>query len=97
MNNTSEFSKSKYNSSPTKSSETNPHATDPQGARPGTTPSKSRGVEHPIPEDQALIGDTRHELHSKALPRSGGPNFGYGSKAPSDEFRADTGEGAACL
>jgi hypothetical protein len=87
MNSASEFNKSKYNSSPTKSSLTNPHSDS----------GKSRGVEEPVSTDAALIGDTRHELHSKPLPRKMGPNYGAGNSAPSDEFRPDTGEGASCL
>lgn len=96
-NKASEFDKTKYNSDPMESSKTNPHAKDPEGARGGAVPAKARGVEHPIAEDAALIGDTRHILATKALPRLNGPNFGYGKTAPSDQFRADCGDGADCL
>lgn len=56
---------------------------------------KSRGVENPIPEDMALIGDTRHPNHTQSLPRLVGPNFGYGGVAPSDQFRVECGKGAS--
>lgn len=49
----------------------------------------SRGVEHPVPSDGALIGDTRHELHHKSLPKHSFQN-NYGKKelsAPGDDFR----------
>lgn len=92
-NNASEFSKGSFNSSPMKSSKT-PTGTDhSEGARAGAVPAKSRGVEHPVPTDAALIGDTRHELHTKALPRRNGPNFGFGTTAPTDQLRVDEGEG----
>lgn len=42
------------------------------------------GVQHPIAEDMALIGDTRQELHTKSLPRKSGPNFGAESHAGPD-------------
>ena len=56
---------------------------------------KSRGVEHPISTDMALIGDTRHELHTKSLPKSYGPNYGLGKTGlgQSDQLRVDCGEG----
>ena len=57
---------------------------------------KTRGVEHPIAEDMALVGDTRHELHTKSLPRLTGPNFGLNSGSKkSDEFRVDCGHGVS--
>lgn len=84
-NNASEFAKLKANTPPMKSTATS--APKESG--------KSRGVEHPVSTDAALIGDTRHELHSKALPKLMGPNFGYGKEAPTDQFRVDCGEGAA--
>ena len=89
----SEFDKSKFNSSPMQSSKTNPHAKDPSGARNGAESAKARGVEHPTPEDAALIGDTRHALHHTPLPKKAGPNYGYGQSAPSDQLRVDCGEG----
>jgi len=53
-----------------------------------------RGIEHPIAEDMAAIGDTRHPLHHKPLPKLGhrydnrnAPN------ADSDEARDDMGIG----
>lgn len=78
-----------------KSSKTDPSLDHESGARAGNTEgtSKSRGVEHPIPEDMALIGDTRHSLHTAPLPRRMGPNFGHGEQAPSDQLRVDCGEG----
>ena len=86
-----------FNSSRTRSSSTDAMAPNPGGARSGAEPAKARGVEHPIAEDGALIGDTRHELHHKPLPKIGGPNFGYGASGTSDELRMDTGEGAKCI
>lgn len=86
--NASEFDKTKHNSSPTKSSLT------PVSGGGG----KTRGVEHPIAEDMALIGDTRHELHTKALPHRVGPHdYGLGQKGleASDQFRVDCGQGAS--
>lgn len=61
----------------------------------GTT----RGIEHPIAEDAAAIGDTRHRLHTAPLPKQEHPykahqnahNFGSGN--PGDEVRDDTGIG----
>jgi hypothetical protein len=59
----------------------------------------SRGVEHPITEDMALQGDTRHELHYKPLPRQEHPykahqnSHNFGSGNPGDEARDDTGQG----
>ena len=91
--NQSEFDKSKYNSAPMASSKTNPHAKDPMGARTGAESGKARGVEHPIPEDQALIGDTRHHLHTASLPKRKGPNFGLEGGGASDELRVDQGDG----
>lgn len=44
-------------------------------------------------EDQALIGDTRNPLHFKPLPKSMGPNYGYGKEVPTDEVRSDKGKG----
>lgn len=53
----------------------------------------SRGVEHPIATDAALIGDTRMELHTKSLPTLTGPNFGYAKSGGGSEERDDTGKG----
>lgn len=59
--------------------------------------AKTRGVENPVAEDMALIGDTRHELHTKSLPRRSGPNFGLAtSGGKGDEERDDTGHGQTC-
>jgi hypothetical protein len=91
----SEFDKTSFNSSPMKSSATDPRADHTGGARTGAEPAKSRGVEHPIAEDMALYGDTRHALHTMPLPRHTGPNFGYGESAPSDQLRVDCGLGEA--
>jgi len=94
----SEFDKSASNRPAMASSKTDPGAASPKGARSGVGGGKSRGVENPIPEDMALIGDTRHGLHTQSLPRKYGPNFGYGEEAPSDQFRVDCGDGVAgCL
>ena len=85
-----------------KSSQTGRDEKSPVGARSGATTARARGVDHPIPEDMALWGDTRHMLHSKALPKVLHPysqhqNAGYpesaGNLAGSDQFRVDTGEG----
>lgn len=62
----------------------------------------TRGVEHPIAEDAALIGDTRNELHYKPIPKQEHPyakhqnphNFGSGNTG--DEERDDTGMGQTC-
>lgn len=87
-NSQSEFDKSKPNSPPMQSSKT---------PAPGMS-GKSRGVENAIATDMALIGDTRHALHTAALPKKTGPNFGYGGDAPTDQFRVDCGEGVSgCL
>ncbi|MDE1766549.1 MAG: hypothetical protein KGI27_09825 [Thaumarchaeota archaeon] len=60
-------------------------------------------MEHPIPEDMALIGDTRHMLHYKGLPKLLHPyaehqNSGYpnsaGNLSGSDQFRVESGSGA---
>lgn len=96
------FDLTKFNSSPTESAHSNPRAKNPTSS--GTRLKGSggpRGVEHPIPEDFALIGDTRHELHHKALPKQIGPHYskhqnaGYpesaGSLSGSDQFRVDGG------
>ena len=58
--------------------------------------AKTRGVENPVAEDMALIGDTRHELHTKSLPRLSGPNYGYGKTGGGSEERDDTGHGQTC-
>ena len=85
-----------------KSSETSRGAKSPEGARGGATPGRARGVEHPIPEDMALIGDTRHMLHHASLPKVLHPyaehqNSGYPSSAGnlsgSDQFRVESGNG----
>lgn len=90
----SAFNKTQFNSSPQASSKTNPRQAAPEGARSGVPSGKVRGVEHPIAEDAALIGDTRHELHTKSLPRTFGPNYGLGNgKAPGEQLRVDCGEG----
>lgn len=54
----------------------------------------SRGVEHPIATDMALIGDTRMEGQTKSLPRLVGPNFGYGKATGGSEERDDEGCGS---
>lgn len=36
------------------------------------SPVSSSSVPYAITEDQALIGDTRHPLHHKPLPKRGG-------------------------
>lgn len=54
----------------------------------------SRGVEHPIATDAALIGDTRMEGHTKSMPRLVGPNFGYGKATGGSEERDDEGKGS---
>lgn len=97
-NSASEFDKSKFNSSPTKSSLTNPRQAAPEAARTGATSGKVRGVEHPIAEDAALIGDTRHELHTKGLPKQMGPHsYGHydssSNLSGSDQLRVDCGDG----
>ncbi len=59
----------------------------------------TRGIEHPVAEDMAMIGDTRNALHYKPLPKQEHPfkahqnphNFGSGD--PGDESRDDTGSG----
>lgn len=93
MAKSSEFSKTAHNTQSTPSSSTNVSTDHKEGARTGV--AKSRGVENPIPEDMALIGDTSHGLHKAALPRRTGPNFGYGEEAPSDAFRVESGNGVA--
>lgn len=97
------FDLTKSNSSRTESTKTNPMAKNPTsaGTRLKSSQGAPRGVEHPIPEDFALIGDTRHELHAKALPKQLGPHYnkyqnaGYpdraGSLAGSDQFRVESG------
>jgi hypothetical protein len=73
-----------------------------EGARSGAVPSKARGVEHPIPEDMALIGSTQHKLHTAPLSKVMHPykehqNAGYpdsaGRLSGSDQFRVDCGGG----
>lgn len=90
------FNKTKFNTPRTKSTATDPRAADPGGARTGAEPAKARGVEHPNPEDAALYGDTRHELHYKALPKQEGPHkYGHYDKSSnlsgSDMMRFDEG------
>jgi hypothetical protein len=86
-----------------KSSGTSRDAKNPEAARSGATTGRARGVEHPIPEDMALFGDTRHTLHHQSLPKVLHPysqhqNEGYpeaaGSLRGSDQFRVDSGGGA---
>lgn len=91
----SAFDLTKANSSPTKSSATSARAKNPSSGGTSVKHSSSRGVEHPIAEDMALIGDTRHELHSKSLSRRTGPNYGADTtKAPGpDHLRVDCGDG----
>lgn len=100
-NRSSEFDKSVKNPE-YKSSDTSRSAKNPESARSGATTGRARGVEHPIPEDMALIGDTRHALHYKSLPKVLHPyaehqNEGYpssaGSLRGSDQFRVDSGDG----
>ena len=56
-----------------------------------------RGVEHPIATDAALIGDTRHALHSKPLPRQEHPYKAHQNAIPNGEdpgqIRYDKGSG----
>lgn len=86
-----------------KSSVTSRDAKAPEGARSGATTGRARGVEHPIAEDMALFGDTRHRLHTASLPKVLHPysthqNEGYpeaaGSLRGSDQFRVESGNGA---
>ena len=62
----------------------------------------TRGIEHPIAEDSALIGDTRNPLHHKSLPKQEHPYKAHqnphnvGSGNPGDEERDDTGMGQTC-
>ncbi len=53
----------------------------------------TRGIEHPISEDAALIGDTRMELQYKPLPKRTGPNFGTMGEGEGSECRDDKGTG----
>ena len=51
------------------------------------------GVMKPIPTDMCLIGDTRHELHYKPLPKRGpviGPEH---PSSPEGDSRYDQGSG----
>lgn len=93
----SAFNKTKFNSSPTQSAKSAPRAKNPSSGGTSVKHSSSRGVEHPIPEDFALIGDTRHELHTKPLARRKGPNFGAEEmSAPGpDHFRVESGGSAS--
>jgi hypothetical protein len=53
-----------------------------------------RGIEHPISEDMAGIGDTRHRLHSAPLPKRGSRyDNGNPPASGSDEARDDMGIG----
>ena len=58
-----------------------------------------RGVEHPIAEDSAGSGDTRHRLHHTPLPKREFPfksqmnPHNIGSGDPGDEARDDRGIG----
>lgn len=58
--------------------------------------SKSRGVENPVADDMALIGETRNELHYKPLPRKG-PSNNYGAENHAgpdpNQLRVDCGYG----
>lgn len=101
-NKAAEFTKT-VNQPEYKSTKTSRGTDHSEGARTGAVPSKSRGVEHPVPEDMALIGSTQHKLHSGALPKRMHPykehqNAGYpdsaGKLSGSDQFRVDCGEGA---
>lgn len=99
-NSASEFDKS-VKQPEYKSSSTSRGAKNPEAARSGATTGRARGVEHPIPEDMALIGDTRHVLHSKTLPKvmhpysehQNGYPAGAGSLKGSDQFRVEAGNG----
>lgn len=57
----------------------------------------SRGVEHPIATDAALIGDTRHPLHFKPLPKQEHPFKAHQNPMPNGEdgnmIRYDKGNG----
>lgn len=99
------FDLSKNNSSyvGNQSTKTDPGAGQPKGARTGAAPGRTRGVEHPIAEDMALIGDTRHGLHYQGLPKQMHPygqhqNAGYpdaaGRLSGTDQYRVDQGGGA---
>ncbi len=53
----------------------------------------SRGIEHPIASDMALVGDTRHELHYKPLPKLGPVIGPYNSSHVESDSRYDEGKG----
>ena len=96
------FEKTQFNNKRMESTVTNPREKAPGGARTGAEPGKARGVEHPIPEDMALYGDTRHALHHMPLPRQEGPHkYGHYDKstnlAGSDQIRFDEGTEADSL
>ena len=42
---------------------------------PVSRPTRTRGVPYAVPEDMALSGDTRDDLHYKPLPRRAGPHY----------------------
>lgn len=58
---------------------------------------KTRGVEHPVATDMALIGSTEHPLHSKALPRQEHPYKAHQNSIPNGRdgnmIRYDQGGG----
>jgi hypothetical protein len=51
--------------------------------------SSTRGVESPISTDMALIGDTKQTLHTVSLPKRMGPNYGYGTPQPLQDYRVE--------
>ncbi len=93
------FDKTKPYAGAVKSSTANPKAKNPTTSATSVKHASSRGVEHPIPEDFALMGDTRHALHYKTLPRNEHPYkrdmnpHSAGSGNNPEEFRVESGSG----
>ena len=58
----------------------------------------TRGVEHPHSGDMALIGDTRHRLHTAPLPKNEHPYKAHQNNIPNgedpDQLRYDHGSGS---
>ena len=60
------------------------------------------GVQHPVAEDMALMGDTRNALHTRSLPKQELPYkahqnpHSFGSGGTGDEKRDDSGHGQTC-
>jgi hypothetical protein len=67
-----------------------------------TVKGSKRGVEHPVAEDMALIGNTQHELHTKSLPKNEHPYKAHqkgtspGSGSDPEKLRLDQGDGMGC-